>query len=529
MFSFQQAIFLLLFLTPIADASTFRPNCTLSNDTVTWTFSPGVRGSSNILWSCLSAIFICTWSVQHLNVPEQRDGKDPGWRGDWKWRWKSFKTKGKWMLLTLILPEVLLGKALAERISAMRSVRKMNDLLKQRQELAEGYYWTLTHAFYADMGGFVVRPQRQNRSGNPSATISRSSQTQQFELLTQVRVIGDGDGSSHSRRSTEDRDSIDLVPRTEEGPYDTTECVIAKPLGEANDNLDMTAGRPFHLRACGVFELLSRAREGDRHGYLHGVRTLPKIYKHEISDKSKGDFFAKGLALFQTHWVLAQVIVRAVKHHPITQLEIFTLAFCACTILTYILWWDKPQDVKTSMTIGYYDDSSMAQFWSFPAFRHPDTFFASKTASLLAQRKKQGEPISNDADPTTWFSSGGQRQLDWTDYSFFSENFGALDVGLMLGSLILGAIHLVAWNFEYPTLGDRNAWRALSLISTCLIPAGYPITWAFDVFSEFIAILVMIFYAASRIGLLAETIRTFFALPPEAFKSTWTTYIPHIA
>ncbi|KAF9065702.1 hypothetical protein BDP27DRAFT_1298008 [Rhodocollybia butyracea] len=73
---------------------------------------------------------------------------------------------------------------------------------------------------------------------------------------------------------------------------------------------------------------------------------LPSISSSEIMDKSKGDVVSKTLVLVQTTWFMAQVISRAFQHLPITELEITTVAFASLNILTYILWWKKPLDVR---------------------------------------------------------------------------------------------------------------------------------------------------------------------------------------
>lgn len=60
----------------LASASTFTTNCSLPTERTTFVTAPNTRGTLQILWSSLFTIFICIWSVQHLNVPEQRDGGD---------------------------------------------------------------------------------------------------------------------------------------------------------------------------------------------------------------------------------------------------------------------------------------------------------------------------------------------------------------------------------------------------------------------------------------------------------------------
>jgi hypothetical protein len=112
----------LLLTASVASASEFSTNCTLPTETTTLVSHANLRGTFDILWGDLFTIVICIWTVQHLNVLEQRNGRDQGWRGDLKWAWKSFSTKFKWMAFTLILPEFMGAKAYAEMRLARRSM-----------------------------------------------------------------------------------------------------------------------------------------------------------------------------------------------------------------------------------------------------------------------------------------------------------------------------------------------------------------------------------------------------------------------
>lgn len=76
-----------------------------------------------------------------------------------------------------------------------------------------------------------------------------------------------------------------------------------------------------------------------------------RITAKEIRDKGRGDGLSKGLILIQTTWFILQCIARKVKHLPITQLELVTLAFAALNFLTYTIWWNKPLDVECSMRV----------------------------------------------------------------------------------------------------------------------------------------------------------------------------------
>src|SRR5271163_4565510 len=92
--------------------TTFHTNCTAPSTSVNFVWSNETRGTIDILWSCLFTIIACTWTVQHLNVPEQRGNRDPGRLGDIKWALKRTWTSAKWMLTTALAPELLLSQKL---------------------------------------------------------------------------------------------------------------------------------------------------------------------------------------------------------------------------------------------------------------------------------------------------------------------------------------------------------------------------------------------------------------------------------
>jgi hypothetical protein len=128
--------------------------------------SPNTRGTLDILWSCIFTILACTWTIQHLNIPEQRNARDPGWTGDWKWEIKSLWTNIKWMLATMLAPEYILGKGLADLSTAFKSMREMEGYAQ-----TDWVEWKLTHGFFANMGGFVLNQTRAMKSDDTKAAV----------------------------------------------------------------------------------------------------------------------------------------------------------------------------------------------------------------------------------------------------------------------------------------------------------------------------------------------------------------------
>lgn len=102
-----------------------------------WVEQPKGRGTLSILLSCITTIFLCSWSVLCLNIP------DPGGR-----RWAFLRYKLRWQLFAIFFPEIVTSMAAEQWESANQSVQEFKRL---------GYpQWTMRHAFFADMGGFML-------------------------------------------------------------------------------------------------------------------------------------------------------------------------------------------------------------------------------------------------------------------------------------------------------------------------------------------------------------------------------------
>ena len=82
-----------------------------------------------------------------------------------------------------------------------------------------------------------------------------------------------------------------------------------------------------------------------------GKIAFPTITEEEIKDRSKADGLAKGIAVLQTTWFIAQCISRPAQGLIITEIELITLAIAALNGLLYFLWWNKPLDVRCCVPV----------------------------------------------------------------------------------------------------------------------------------------------------------------------------------
>jgi hypothetical protein len=66
-----------------------------------------------------------------------------------------------------------------------------------------------------------------------------------------------------------------------------------------------------------------------------GVIRCSDIRDRDIEARSKADWFAKGFTVFQSTCFLVDVIARWVHHLPVSPIELTTVAYVLCGILTY--------------------------------------------------------------------------------------------------------------------------------------------------------------------------------------------------
>lgn len=103
-------------------------------------------------------------------------------------------------------------------------------------------------------------------------------------------------------------------------------------------------------------------------------------------------------------------------------------------------------------------------------------------------------------------------------------------------AVTIGAFHVAAWNFYYPTDADMWVWRISSVVSCTLLLVVVPVLEAilekvpgyFD--SDGNALLMSCFglYIGTRAILAVEMIRLLFFIPPEGFLVTWVDSVPHL-
>ncbi|KAJ7343904.1 hypothetical protein DFH08DRAFT_1081278 [Mycena albidolilacea] len=259
--------------------------------------------------------------------------------------------------------------------------------------------------------------------------------------------------------------------------------------------------------------------------FLKGIQ---KVGTEEITDKSKGDAFSKGVALAQGLWFTMQCLARVHQHLTITELEVATLAFAAVNIFICMLWWGKPLDVQQPIVIGPPKPPDLQ-----PIILRQRSWQDHFMSIFGIEANDKGDPRLFTSVPSFWSPS-------------MDPNLLLVTVGTTaLAGSLFGAIHCAAWYIDFATDGEMYLWR----ISSVGI-VGYPV--AVFLLGFLVALIDYIVFSETNLGNAIETISLagiigFFpiyisarlmiialplialrSLPPSTFVDVnWSTYIPH--
>ncbi|KAE8440782.1 hypothetical protein EG329_006582 [Mollisiaceae sp. DMI_Dod_QoI] len=76
---------------------------------------------------------------------------------------------------------------------------------------------------------------------------------------------------------------------------------------------------------------------------------VPHITSENIEERSKTSILAKGLATFQLVWFTLKMIIQVSRGYTLSLLELASLTYVFCALVSYALFWSKPQGVESSI------------------------------------------------------------------------------------------------------------------------------------------------------------------------------------
>ncbi|KAF9035153.1 hypothetical protein BJ165DRAFT_1510520 [Panaeolus papilionaceus] len=234
------------------------------------------------------------------------------------------------------------------------------------------------------------------------------------------------------------------------------------------------------------------------------------VSEPQIKDRSKADLVTKTIAVVQTLWFCIQFITRLIVHLHVTELEIATFAYAVLNIIVYMLWWNKPFDVRSQIHLRGINDPVVPPAPSERPVPLPTTLGPpQREEKLSAYLKRKWEDwrsvlVQVKQGPLDFlflpynlfqrvFAPFGQKYTDYSGTppgpllldSHVTQNPIQSRIGrfeyLLLGvfkqkdasnvnypfaicvAIIFGGIHLIAWPFTFPSIPEMWLWRASSL------------------------------------------------------------------
>lgn len=285
----------------------------------------------------------------------------------------------------------------------------------------------------------------------------------------------------------------------------------------------------------------------------------PFVTEEDISERTKGDFLAKFLALLQTTWFVVQCVGRWAAKLIITELEVVTLAFATLNFITYLLWWHKPQNVQMAIRI----------------------FKRSDATPLVMQPLVEEQTVSGDVEKAKGWLSWVTKlatllsiyfkrlprvfaplpKMAFTDEvppgstrvpMFYADHMSAEKPGIWSTPLAIGAIfgvtHFLSWNSSFPSFTERFSWCMSTVIITFLplssaigtglyqLLGGRPMKRVFKLTINGLAVVFggigfngLPLYICARVALLVVAFTTLRSLPPAALEELdWHSLLPHL-
>lgn len=244
----------------------------------------------------------------------------------------------------------------------------------------------------------------------------------------------------------------------------------------------------------------------------------------EISDKSKGDALSKCVAIVQTLWFVAQCFTRHVKHLPITNLEVMTLAYTVITVAMYAAWWAKPLNVSCAVRVPEEDIQEEETLKHNSIWVRVDNYVMGNLDDYVDLRICKRVP-------TFWAGKADERA------------FWAADIIALVVAMAFGAVHCFAWHYEFRSHLKQRLWRGSAIVIMAAPPAFIVALFAAafvdaglhgngNMFENVLGIIfapIGVIYIAARLALIVLSFTSLRGLPFGAYQTIrWTTFIPHI-
>lgn len=251
--------------------------------------------------------------------------------------------------------------------------------------------------------------------------------------------------------------------------------------------------------------------------------SLPHVTESGIRDKDKSDTLVKLAAVWQVAWLVIDLISRQVAGLSSSPLEFMVLAFSVLALLTYLMNWFKPKDVEQ------------------PYYIHAVRIPTCDELQKLAMLRPSPRIVPNMTHMFSEFAVAIQRSSTELLHKQYRMNLRTWYTGIAWSGMIFGSVHLLAWNFAFPTTVEKWLWRGSAIMTAAgPVAPGLPLLIISTLMGSMVPkrikmilvwiyiVILSVILAFCRLFLFMEAYRSLYFLPPTAYLTTWTSDVPHL-
>ncbi|GKZ55575.1 hypothetical protein AnigIFM49718_000652 [Aspergillus niger] len=513
----------LLVASTVQAFSTFHTNCTLPPQHTSFVTAPNTRGTLQILWSSLFTILACTWTVLHLNVPEYVPKPEIKDFKNWlEWMVDKYQHPTKWFLLTVFAPEIPFAKYWDDQVRAHSLFYHYEAVFGKRN-------WTRTHVLFANMGGFALRYTPNDEEGGLGSKNEEVSTEGRVSHLTSTCHPVEGDtslreGSSKVRQMSSasccGEPNKQIQPTLTESPTKKFEDIFYLTAIEALKLLCSTETSISGLENVSVEEINDRSKT-DMFFRLLAVGQIIWVVIQIIS-RWAYDLAVTQLEVTVVAFAFCAVGMYIVNHGKPKGVEypiLFDYPGSKEALVKELQELTLPEPGEEHSTWKFYKckycneeriqreggTSSTNRKSSDGNDKNHES--ANRTESINSRSEtmsRKGRDANPDIEGSVAVAKRATRKMIWTSSlntftaiikeireilesdrdpgdpignGFIDESEGLnessntlTDLWMFIGSMIFGGIHLIAWDFQFPTTVEKYLWWAASLWCTACVP-----------------------------------------------------------
>ncbi|KAF8998945.1 hypothetical protein BDQ17DRAFT_1283009 [Cyathus striatus] len=447
------------------------------------------RSVLDILWSCLSTLFLCTWVSVHPNVPDPEEE-------DWKAFWRKLKI----MYASLMAPELVLTWAVRQWLGA----RKIFNMYKSPRR-----NWTMNHAQFLQMGGF------HSCSADHKGAIS----PMRFDALLQEGKITFPTIKKEEIQDKSKADGLSKIILAVQALWFVIQCIGRHAQGLALTQLEVATlavisstfmlciiwwHKPLDVRHPIYLDSFYVQTGGHTTEILVAEPTVTEYIK-DVESSGIGC-----LSAFRhfIQWAL----------HPLKTLN-GTLRSVGGAVYEAL--------VVSLRTVGLLETIANV-FLKWPILVPLNNMVTNTTKTVYTGRV------------STYFAADEPHPNKWMNYVIKQNSISSL------GGAILGLVHCISWSSQFPTTVEKNLWRisALALgaspvlvcfciitddMASTMISKSRPVLSAIAPIAGISCIITICVYVAARYYLILEAFLALRSLPPSALETVqWSNFLPHI-